>query len=196
VATPNVAGVESFSHAIHLDLPCGRCHGVEVRHGSLEIASFEECQACHHGPPPVAACERCHPAAETGATFARTVSLALVPARPTRMRSLPFDHGIHQQFGCESCHAPGALEQPVVQCSDCHEAHHSGEIPCLRCHAEPPPGAHSLEVHDGGCGGASCHPRGTFPEMQLTRDFCLSCHQGQVDHMAGRNCAGCHKLRP
>jgi hypothetical protein len=189
------AGPAPFSHAVHSDLECGRCHDLETGHGVLRITSPADCVACHHGPPAVAACERCHAAGEIAGPRAVQVPLQLAVWDAPRQRVLPFDHARHAGIACTTCHGPGPSLPARRDCAACHAPHHAAAARCIACHpTPPPPGTHGLEVHAGGCD--TCHGATSFVELPARRDLCLVCHQAQVDHMPGGSCAACHKLTP
>jgi hypothetical protein len=189
------AGGPGFAHGVHREIECGRCHDLEEGHGVLRLAGRADCIACHHGPPAVAACERCHAPGEIAGPRRRDVALELAVWDAPRRRTLPFDHARHAGVGCATCHEPGPTMPARDRCASCHEPHHGAEARCIACHTTPPAaGAHDLSVHAGGCN--ACHGPASFETMRPRRDFCLSCHQPQVDHMPGRNCAACHKLGP
>lgn len=117
-----------------------------------------------------------------------------------RTRSLPFDHGSHEELECGECHRDRPLLSADRACSDCHEEHHAADATCWSCHATPPVDAHDVAVHETSCTGAGCH--GTAAEgavvghRERARSVCLSCHTDQVDHEPGARCADCHLLPP
>ncbi len=192
VPATEVSGVGTFPHGPHLALPCARCHDSTHQHAKLLVTSAAQCQSCHHGASGAAACTTCHGGAQTDFTRNLDVSMKLSVWPAAETRTLPFDHGKHRRLACESCHAPGHVETPVARCASCHDAHHRPEARCIACHRPPAAGAHDLAVHTGGC--RTCHGASSFAHMIQSRNFCLGCHQEQVDHMEGKNCAGCHKI--
>ncbi len=194
VPATQVSGVQTFSHALHADLPCARCHRSETRHATLLVTEAAQCQACHHGPPAVAACESCHGGKTLDFTRTETVPLVFNAGGGSRTGELPFDHGLHKDLACQNCHVPSAVETPRADCASCHDAHHAAGARCITCHRPPPAGVHDLAVHADGC--TACHGGRSFPKMRYTRNFCEVCHQDRVDHLAGRNCVTCHKLTP
>ena len=88
-----------------------------------------------------------------------------------------------------------AMAQSVagLECTSCHEQHHEPDTQCRACHVAPPDRAHNMRSHLT-CAGAQCHDPVPFQGVPRTRELCLSCHQQQVNHQPGRNCAQCHTL--
>ena len=183
-----------FQHAQHRNVECSRCHDAQTSHGGVTLTSFATCQQCHHAEATqTAQCLRCHERRELVRTFAerQPVQVANRPAKPRNLRFTHADHGNEQ---CTACHTPGLeMSAANVSCTKCHAQHHRSETECRACHLEPPAGAHNMRSHLG-CAGAQCHDPVPFQGVPRTREFCLSCHQDQVDHRPGRNCAQCHAV--
>lgn len=184
-----------FSHARHRELPCTQCHDVSQSHGAVTVTDARQCRDCHHTAPLAADCARCHtPADFTGErrTVAQTFSTSVATSVT---RDLSFAHAQHGGVQCTACHqTPGTLAV-VPGCADCHRDHHQPQLQCMACHTAPPRAAHTVEAHLG-CTAAGCHDPAPVAGVPRTRNFCLVCHQDQVDHERGGNCADCHRLPP
>jgi nitrate/TMAO reductase-like tetraheme cytochrome c subunit len=187
-----------FWHAQHRGVECTECHSVRDRHGAVTVTSLRDCRSCHHTEPVATPCAGCH---DQGAvrrlqtTASRVMDIRVGTLNRPR-RPLPFDHGDHLRYECQQCHTQGlALSASGLQCAQCHEEHHQGDVSCMSCHPSPADGAHDLNAHLT-CTGAGCHtaPPATVQAIPRTRDFCLACHQDLVDHRPGRNCVSCHAL--
>ncbi|MDZ4804360.1 MAG: hypothetical protein SGI90_05830 [Candidatus Eisenbacteria bacterium] len=192
-ATPAAtAAMASFVHDRHADLECAVCHQSTERHGSLVITANRQCQACHHGPPPAAACGACHGATEISGQRIETVLMRLSAGTPPRERPMEFDHARHTGVACETCHITPIEGGVRADCAGCHQKHDRPEASCRTCHAAPPAGVHSLKVHDTGCAGSGCHTDNGIESTRYTRELCLSCHTELFDHQPGKACASCH----
>lgn len=194
VTALGVAGTPLFPHDRHSRIECSVCHTLETRHADLLLARSEQCTACHHGPPAAASCTTCHGVAEIAGARSRPTQLELEVWPAPRLRTLPFDHARHDRIECTTCHSASRTWAPADNCSSCHTEHHRSEAACIDCHARPAGTAHTLDVHTGSC--RECHGPESAARMQRSRNFCLVCHQDQVDHMPAGNCADCHKLAP
>ncbi len=188
----------TFHHAQHRGVECTACHSMQREHGALTVTSIQDCRSCHHTQPVASSCTRCH--------AQRTVRSLTVRVRRTMditvgslnhpVRTLPFQHRVHEGLACTNCHTGGsALSAVDVNCSKCHESHHQPNRNCMACHEQPKAKAHNTKVHLG-CAGAGCHqaaPR-SVASVPRTRNFCLVCHQAMVNHNPGENCEACHVL--
>lgn len=189
-----------FAHADHRGVECAACHSSEGSHGRLTVTGLRDCRSCHHTAPVVASCAACHEARDiAGRSYRVTQTFELSVAEATQRRALPFDHGRHEDITCVRCHRGGlALSASAVSCDGCHEEHHAATSSCVACHADPPDGAHGIEVHVTGCAGSGCHSTASLAaplrSMTRAREICLSCHQEQVEHFGGRECTDCHRL--
>lgn len=187
-----------FWHAQHRDVECTACHSTQNTHGGLTVTSLRDCRSCHHTEPVAASCLSCHSRSEVRrltASVSRTMDIR-VGRLNQPVRSLPFDHDVHGELDCASCHTRGLeLSAAAVQCAGCHTEHHQPTTNCMACHASPAGDAHDLQVHLG-CAGSGCHEAAPAPVRSVprTRDFCLVCHQDLVEHRPGRNCENCHTL--
>jgi hypothetical protein len=76
-------------------------------------------------------------------------------------------------------------------CASCHADHHAATRSCTSCHPSAR-ATHTRELHVAGCAGSGCHVRETTAAVTPARAVCLSCHQEQVAHKPGRECAPCH----
>lgn len=196
VPATDVAGVETFRHDLHEDFDCATCHRSEVRHAALLVTEKSQCMDCHHRGDHGMECASCHGSELAAATRPRAVDLRLSVWPESRSRRLPFDHERHRGLDCASCHDPGADFALAADCASCHQEHHRLEADCVTCHTAPADDAHGLAVHETRtCSGSGCHQRG-FETMPLQRNFCVSCHQEQIAHYPGRDCASCHKIEP
>jgi len=202
-----VQGTGPFNHAPHTQIDCATCHTVpegHTTHAALRcgdchkpvppdpsIASTEDCARCHHSAERAQGCESCH--GEPGVVESRqTLSLAVWDA--PRERDLRFDHGLHTELQCGSCHQSQPMLTPIP-CSSCHEDHHTPEARCAACHVPAAEGAHPPSVVHQGCSGTGCHDEPTIDAASATRPVCVACHQAQVDHEPGGVCIDCHKVR-
>ena len=185
------AGLEEFPHERHADLDCVTCHPVGGGHAAKASLTPTQCQSCHHGPPPAAACGDCH---EAGPPGVRRVSVAmrLSGSTPARQRQLGFDHARHAGVACSSCHRPPIDGGTMPACAECHGDHASADLVCHDCHSAPPAGVHDLAVHEGGCAGSGCHAKPLLTSLPRPRELCLSCHVEQLAHQPGGACASCH----
>lgn len=201
-------GGPDFPHSPHVEIACSVCH-VRVRgHGShatvrcVECHAASEqatrtgltsrdCMACHHGAQQTATCSACHDAPGVRAVE-RTIRLDVWPAG--RSRLLPFDHARHEAERCEACHEERPSLAATASCGSCHEDHHRPDADCAGCHTPPRAGAHTLEAHLG-CSGGGCHSEPGIEAMAQARPVCLVCHQAQMDHELGKECADCHQVR-
>jgi hypothetical protein len=192
-ATPQEAA-QRFEHAAHSSIACTDCHSFETVHGAVTAAAERDCMECHHTSPVVdRGCETCHAGAQV-AVRRIPVAMRLPGWAAARTRQLPFDHERHTAVPCATCHTGGVARAAAVGCAACHGEHHAPTADCTSCHAPPPPSAHSIAVHTGGCAGSGCHEDPTITAMPGSRAFCLSCHQDMKDHNAGRTCATCHRI--
>jgi hypothetical protein len=182
-----------FQHGQHRGVDCAACHESVTTHGQVTIASFTQCQQCHHTAPVAQPCTRCHDQRELTTTYRHPQTIRLSVAQPVTRR-LPFDHRAHQTETCTACHGP-TLDRSAatVSCNSCHESHHRPNTDCRACHLPPRPGAHTARAHLT-CAGSGCHAPVPFQGVPRTRQLCLSCHQTLADHMPGRNCIDCHAL--
>lgn len=198
-AVQGVASTEGrFRHQSHGGFDCVECH---ANRRATTTANGEWCADCHHLSAGVSECVRCHePGSIASIPFRALVEFRLSVGEP-RVRSLGFDHGRHADLGCAECHSGGARFGVRRDCAACHVAHHEPERDCTACHAEPPVGAHSVEVHLdlSGCGSAGCHRvEGLdYAALRDSRDFCLACHPAQMEHEPQEpSCVGCHVFEP
>lgn len=118
VPTPNVAGVNSFTHSYHAELECSACHDSQTRHATLKITEKSQCINCHHTASG-ASCASCH------------------SSPPTDAHELE----IHETMACSDCHGAVAKALPVNRdlCVACHrgqEDHMTG-MNCAGCHKLP-----------------------------------------------------------
>lgn len=148
---------------------CDLCHSLPVRSELLplgEMASDSD-KPWHPieltGKHASILCSRCH---EAG--YRPTMDCA-------RCHQLNLDAPM-MDMGCHSCHTqPGSIE-PMIGCTECHEASKG-------LHAE---GAHP----DAGCN--NCHGPHAF--NTYNRDMCLECHDDRVDHHSDESCHTCHEF--
>jgi hypothetical protein len=176
---------------MHRELPCAECHRSSAL-VTMQALAPSECMACHHSPERNVACSRCHDAPGPRST-PQTLSLRVWQA--PRSRTFTFDHGLHGPVDCRTCHERPTSMIPTRTCDSCHERHHTPEARCQTCHEQPPASAHGVQAHLG-CSGARCHAAPDVDAMAGRRAVCLVCHQAQENHEPGRECAGCHQVRP
>lgn len=192
-----------FDHADHSETTCLSCHTTDGSHGRVTVVTADQCQSCHHDAEPARDCVGCHEgpgAIPAGAhPFVQPIRLSV---GDNTNRALPFDHATHASEDCASCHtgAQPQLSASGLDCTACHEDHHTDESPCMSCHVAAPATEHPVEQVHVGCSGAGCHedvpfataqPAATLPR---TRSFCLTCHQDLVDHRVEDTCVACHAL--
>lgn len=191
----------AFRHPDHASVACARCHGEDTRHGTVLVRDRSECRACHHAEPLASDCTQCHRIDEVRATsFTVTRTLEIrVGALDRPVRTILFDHAKHWRTVCTVCHTGGPDLETArgADCSGCHLEHHEPTAPCRTCHEAPARGAHDRNAHFG-CGGPDCHDPvpDAIRSAPRTRELCLVCHRGLVDHEPGRDCVDCHALPP
>lgn len=195
-----------FNHGRHIlagGLQCAACHGTadffladgrtfDPAHGSVHV-DRADCMTCHHVEPP-RDCAACHAPVEVEAVRAmRPVEVHVRHGNVTNRRDVPFDHAVHGDFACASCHVAASIERTAIACGDCHDRHHaeaSSPAGCTQCHSTG-----VREVHDRvdhlSCG--ACHTTETLRLLgEADRAFCLQCHVRLADHEPGGECASCH----
>lgn len=183
----------SFSHRIHRSLPCASCHNSTQEHGAVLLHSVRDCQACHHAAnrPWGTDCARCHSADNIPAQIAVPVTFRMSVLPAPVDRTLSFAHAQHASLACAACHT-----QPVTlaprSCDDCHADHHRGTVACADCH-HPALDTHTRLAHLG-CSGSGCHTDAAVLALEPSRNVCLACHQQQVHHEPGKECASCHAV--
>lgn len=193
---PNTSGENVFRHANHRTVECTACHVSTESHGALTVTEIADCRSCHHTGAPANDCAACHEAstlADRGIyPVAQRLTFSVMDAPISR--ELPFDHGVHPDVTCATCHQEG-LARPVdtAACATCHTEHHEVGVTCMACHAQPAESAHAIDDHVG-CTGVGCHEAPPFEGVPRQRDACLVCHQDQIDHRPGEECAECHAL--
>jgi len=197
-------GDQPFSHRRHRDTPCTACHGTGKVHGQLLVKTIADCQSCHHASPasgtagatagtPPRLCTSCHNAVGLR-EVQDTLTFKLTVWKEPKTRTLGFRHDKHAYADCTLCHAtPNSLHVPADKsCQACHAKHHQPEVQCRSCHP-PAKTAHTREAHLG-CTGSQCHAAATVQGLQAKRNVCLVCHQTQVTHKPGKECAACHQV--
>jgi nitrate/TMAO reductase-like tetraheme cytochrome c subunit len=198
-AVQPVVGVKPdsvFRHAQHRDVDCMSCHAMEPSHGAVTVTSTMDCRQCHHTAPESQSCASCHQdSGVEGQTFFHTASLTLSVTDGEEVRDLPFEHAPHADLDCAECHTDGLmLGATALDCSSCHEEHHAQGVSCMDCHTPTRQDKHEVEAHVG-CGGAGCHEDVPFEGVPRDRNFCLVCHQNEVDHRPEEpRCVECHAL--
>ena len=184
-----------FQHDEHATYQCAECHST----GSpTTISNREWCADCHHVNAAFSQCRQCHTVREIAPEPVRALVNFRLPPAEVRQRSLLFDHVVHGNVGCASCHTGGAALLAQADCASCHTDHHRPEADCLACHEEPAATVHPAEVHLdlAGCGTAGCHVAEgiDYATMLGERNLCLSCHAAQRDHEQPEACAECHLM--
>ena len=194
---PAGAALLDFKHGEHELVECASCHASAAGHGINSLVSVADCRSCHHTAPVSRSCVRCHVPSDGPAESFRTVrAVSFSVGTQDLRRTLSFPHGDHNQIDCARCHTQGlALAPPAnLDCSSCHQDHHTPQSDCASCHRVAPVEAHPPSEAHVTCSGASCHQRVPFETVPRTRDFCLGCHQDLREHEAPRACAECHTL--
>ena len=180
-----------FSHRVHRALRCTACHNSAQQHGAVLIRSIHDCQACHHAATQQKTCDQCHVPESLARQFlVRTVVRASVLETP-QVRDLPFRHVQHDTIACRTCHTAPVTLAPR-SCTDCHVSHHQVADECIACH-HPVLTTHTRAAHLG-CGGEGCHTDAAVAVLPPARNVCLVCHEQQVAHYLGRDCATCHAV--
>ena len=184
-----------FQHDEHATYHCTECHST----GSPTTESNRKwCADCHHVNAGYSQCRQCHSVREIAPEPVHALVRFRLPPAEIRTRSLLFDHNVHGNVGCASCHTGGAELLAQSDCATCHTDHHRPDADCLACHQEPAATAHPAEVHLNlaGCGTAGCHvAEGLDYEAMLgERNLCLSCHVAQRDHEQPDPCGKCHLM--
>lgn len=180
-----------FQHTRHETLSCTACHGTAVEHGVVTVRTPRQCAACHHDPGRGYECASCHGASSLAGPWGIGAEMGLTVWETPRPRTLPFDHDLHGELTCTTCHSGPVLLQVETTCATCHEEHHRAEADCSSCHRPAPEGTHGLEVHLT-CSNSGCHAGTVDARPTLSRSLCLTCHADQVDHEPGMTCHECH----
>ena len=120
-----------------------------------------------------------------------------VANRPAHSRPVAFSHSTHAGIRCANCHATAVSldpAAPVKTCTACHEDHHVARRDCASCHA----GADIQTAHrdslDTHVACDACHRAETVARLVPDRGLCITCHTGQREHYAARECTTCHFL--
>jgi nitrate/TMAO reductase-like tetraheme cytochrome c subunit len=181
-----------FEHARHESVSCTTCHSTATGHGTLRVSVARDCQGCHHANNTTGRdCARCHTTAEIRPVRQVTTQVALTVWPAPRQRSLPFAHERHVGVECAACHGLDRARPMERTCESCHADHHQARVDCASCHP-PAQSTHTRALHQTGCGTSGCHAAESTPAVTPVRGTCLACHAEQRDHMANRECAGCH----
>lgn len=210
VAMARSTRAETFPHNAHADIQCLECHERPPGHGSHAAVDCgnchrnsatatraeltqADCMACHHGTERDIACTRCH---EVPGPRRVTRPMDFSVWSAPRTRGLPFDHAIHVDLGCRSCHMPPPELRPNLECVSCHdEGHHRPTADCAQCHGTDIIRNHDLDAHQT-CSASGCHNQPTIEAISLlSRGVCVACHQAQRTHQEGQDCAECHEVR-
>ena len=198
--SPGADTVPSFSHDVHEAIQCTACHQMDAVHGASTVQTLQDCRSCHHTDEARRSCTACHQEGdeEWDRTYRMPRTFDLTVDVEDELREVSFRHPPHRDLACARCHDDGpSLSVPELDCQSCHEDHHVQASDCWSCHVEPEVGeeAHDRSVHVT-CAGSGCHQDAPFQGPLLQRDGCLACHQEQVDHQEGRECARCHLMPP
>lgn len=184
-----------FNHADHEEMECTDCHSMERQHGEVTVTSRAECSVCHHRPSVVrAGCSQCHATGGLGGPISVSRLIQLGAWDEPRERRMAFDHDVHEDTACATCHISGTALVADADCASCHVDHHDADTNCLSCHIEPPESSHPTEIHARGCAGSGCHESEEATYFVTSRVSCLVCHVEQVDHEPDGDCAQCHKV--
>lgn len=181
--------VRPASHVTHPGAECVACHTRPAAFESLAERSARECASCHHAREE-RSCRSCHESDDIGARpVLATVHTA--GGERVRVRSLTFAHALHVSVDCRSCHDDPVTRSFTGDCATCHEQHHRPDSQCTTCHESTTTPVHTSAVHSG-CAGGGCHGDATVLALAPTRNVCITCHEAQVSHKPGRECASCH----
>ena len=199
-------GDQPFSHRRHKETQCTACHATGKAHGRLLVRTLEDCRNCHHASPtlgsagamagtPPRLCTSCHNTVGLRQSIQDTLTFKLSVWKEPRARAFGFRHDKHTTYDCTICHAtPNSLLVPADKsCPACHAKHHVPDAQCRSCHP-PVKAAHTRDAHLG-CTGSQCHTPQPVEELQAKRNVCLVCHQTQVNHKPGKECAACHQVQ-
>jgi predicted CXXCH cytochrome family protein len=199
--SPETPWIANFSHNLHRETGCERCHGDPSNPVLPQMAT---CVKCHDGVI-TKDCYSCHERGEE----------RLIEYHPPRWRSLHSEIARGEEEGCYVCHeeSQGLLSpSPVEACENCHIR----ENIKLQMHPENflyqhPQSFYSREMDCRSCHGEfqdcrSCHrERGIYPayhnypnwltfgggehgeEAERDPEKCLSCHGGETSI-----CSQCH----
>jgi hypothetical protein len=178
-------------HDAHADLACAECHRASAQ-ATVAALSPQQCQSCHHAADQTLTCEHCH---ETRGALGSTQTLGFRVWSAPRERVLEFDHAVHVELECASCHVSAPALTPAAPCASCHDAHMEAQIRCAACHVAPPLGAHDVNAHLT-CSGSGCHVAPLVESLASTRPVCLLCHREEEEHEPGGDCIDCHRVRP
>jgi nitrate/TMAO reductase-like tetraheme cytochrome c subunit len=142
-------GNASFSHDVHQDQLCMKCH-VRLVHRDVNPpyytspGAMSSCLVCHDGTTAPSECSTCHtpghePRGECSTchnTEGWTASVGVVHPFPRT--------GAHAALACPDCHVnkpgvetiPGtSLAKADPACISCHGDHHQGLTECASCHS-------------------------------------------------------------
>lgn len=191
-------------------LPCGSCHGDQVKHGAgtslLRPDKVDHtCTACHPQHQVKGAqdrCAQCHDSVEK--RHPGDCTGCHQPHAPEGSKPL----------ACASCHDPrdpkpalttvAALADPVadtrahsggIECLKCHSPHGSQESPkpCWTCHAKEAAGTQSIKER-GHADCKQCHLSAAH-DPQRKPPACGTCHQAEAASApeGHADCKKCHE---
>jgi hypothetical protein len=188
------SAISDFSHRRHRAVECTACHATRgQRHGQLTVTTDRDCQSCHHSAEQRTPCGSCHEARELAPREAIPVQMSMPTWDAPRARTLPFGHADHRLIQCTTCHSAPLTMAVGRDCAACHQDHHRPTSDCRACHQELRRPPHTRQAHLG-CAGSGCHSDASVLALRPTRNVCEGCHQNQVRHMIGRECASCHQV--
>jgi len=194
-------GSEPFQHGKHRGLACTDCHSATgTVHGALLVRTKMDCLSCHHGADPkrgggAVTCAQCHTSAELArAPLQQPAVVHMSVYTAPKSRALPFKHTWHASQECVACHSTPVTRAVARDCTSCHAAHHTATAACITCHAGAQKVHRRQDVHQG-CAGSGCHQDRSMLELTATRNVCLTCHNDQVNHRVGGECAKCHQVQ-
>jgi len=194
-------GSEPFQHGKHRGLACTDCHSATgTVHGALLVRTKMDCLSCHHGADPkrgggAVTCAQCHTSAELArAPLQQPAVVHMSVYTAPKSRTLPFKHTWHASQECVACHSTPVTRAVARDCTSCHAAHHTATAACITCHAGAQKVHRRQDVHQG-CAGSGCHQDRSMLELTATRNVCLTCHNDQVNHRVGGECAKCHQVQ-
>jgi hypothetical protein len=165
-----------FDHRPHLlreQLPCGRCHSDQRRHGETTL-SIKDCRTCHH-PDKSINCTTCH---EWG------------PTQTSAYKNIDFlhsHHSVEQGMDCLLCHKLKAGTFVIDKKMDCFSCHHpmEGEN-CESCH----------KIQNRIFSGEGVLDYEATPGEMSSSLGCTDCHveleQGKTKEIVKTSCEDCH----
>lgn len=174
-----------FSHQLHVqenELSCDQCHPKEEG-GTMGLPTMDTCAECHEieVDNPSEKCLLCH----TPESASKDYEVA-PKAKPLSYADVTFDHEVHEEVECHTCHKGIETSQKLAQIEfptmlTCTQCHNGEEAPaeCETCHQKIRKDRAPLN-HKGDW--AFLHGR----EARMEDRVCRYCHQKNL-------CQECHQ---